>query len=397
MNWADVVIIAIMLIAVQFGVRMGLVRQVALTVSLVVGLIVVGLVQWMLCVHTNTAVNSQFYPAFTWLLAIILLLILGLFFDLGYSAGKQLSIKLKHFGHLQVINQASGALIAGVTVIVLAWFGSSLLSGTPNELVASQVKNSLILNNLKRTFPQAPTLLAQAGNLLDPHAWPSVFAQAEPQVTVPQTNTAPSATVKKAADAVAASVVKVSGKGCGGIVTGSGFVASNNVVVTNAHVVAGIIAPVISDKNGDHGTQVIFFDPKLDLAVLWSSRLAGRPLAITSTVENNNSPAATLGYATGSLKANTATIISNQQALGYDIYNLNTTSRHIYTIAADIEPGDSGGPLINNQAQVTGMVFAKSSSIKNVGYALTADQVEKSVESALASKTTVSTGQCGID
>jgi S1-C subfamily serine protease len=53
------------------------------------------------------------------------------------------------------------------------------------------------------------------------------------------------------------SVVKLEGLGCGGIVDGSGFVYAHELVVTNAHVVAGVKSPKIRTSDDVYNTSVV--------------------------------------------------------------------------------------------------------------------------------------------
>ena len=44
-----------------------------------------------------------------------------------------------------------------------------------------------------------------------------------------------------------------------------------------------------------------------------------------------------------------------------DIYGQDSSPREVYTLAANIQPGNSGGPLLSPEGQVAGVVFARSS------------------------------------
>src|SRR5205807_5087613 len=86
--------------------------------------------------------------------------------------------------------------------------------------------------------------------------------------------------IRAAVLAAAPSTVRVDGYGCGGIQTGTGFVVGSGLVVTNAHVVAGIHSPEVVDRKGPHAATPILFDPALDVALLRTGALTGGPLVL---------------------------------------------------------------------------------------------------------------------
>ncbi|OIQ69408.1 serine proteasec [mine drainage metagenome] len=96
----------------------------------------------------------------------------------------------------------------------------------------------------------------------------------------------------------------------------------------------------------------------------------------------------------GPLRENDAVVLDETTAIGQNIYDQGTVRRHIYEVAATIEPGNSGGPLIGTDGRVIGIVFAKSVSQNNLGYALVWGEVAPQVQASLSSTTPVATGAC---
>lgn len=387
---ADLLLAVLIVLVVQAGVRFGMLRQVCLSGGLLLGFLLAALTQKDLgpLIH-----EGSFY----WLaLLLVSVMIVGLCVDVGWSVGVTLERKLEKWQLLESVNQLCGGVIAGITAVLLLWFASALIGRLPNQVVAAQVQQSRILTIMRQNFPNAPELFVQAGNLLNPHSAPTVFADSEPQININsiQTGHFPQAVLER----VAASVVKVTGQGCGGIVTGTGFVAATDTVVTNAHVVSGLVAPQITTSSGiQFSTQTILFDPLLDIAILHINTLPIKPLPLFTEVVANNTFGQSLGYASGQLGSGPAVVLSNFQAQGYDIYNANATNRLVYALYDDIQPGDSGGPLVNTDGTVIGVIFAKSSSQAHIGYALTMPAVHADIETALASHRVVSNGQCGSE
>jgi S1-C subfamily serine protease len=201
--------------------------------------------------------------------------------------------------------------------------------------------------------------------------------------------------VRAAVAAAGASTVKIEGSGCGGISEGSGFVVAPDLVVTNAHVVAGIKRPFVIDKDGVHRTSTVLFDPKLDVAVLRTQGVKDPPLQLLARPVARGTEAAVLGYPGGGpFQAKPAVVLSEAPAVGRDIYGRGITTRDIYQLRADVRPGNSGGPLVRSDGFVVGVVFARSSLNPDLGFALTSVDVRDRVTQAEARRGTVTTGSC---
>jgi S1-C subfamily serine protease len=191
------------------------------------------------------------------------------------------------------------------------------------------------------------------------------------------------------------SVVKIEGLGCGGIVDGSGFVYSSERIVTNAHVIAGVKNPKITDANGTREAVVVLFDPHNDIAVLRLSRLAGKPLIIDTTDAKSGTSVFALGYpGGGQYDVQPGAIMDQFEAIGQDIYGEHRTVRSVYGIQATIVPGNSGGPVVDTFGHVRGVVFATSTTYNNVGYVITAKQAEAELHTAETAVAAQGTGQC---
>jgi S1-C subfamily serine protease len=112
-------------------------------------------------------------------------------------------------------------------------------------------------------------------------------------------------------------------------------------------------------------------------------------------VAANTTPAAVLGYpGGGSFKIDPAEVLDEFTADGSNIYNQGTTIRDIYEVAANIIPGNSGGPLINSSGDVIGVVFAQSTQYNSVGYALVSSPLVKIIQSTPATSQPVGDGSC---
>lgn len=313
------------------------------------------------------------------------------------ALGEYVGVILK--SHLQVhkINKLDvilGAAAGGLTLILTIWMAAPVLATLPFTGLQSAVRSSHIISELDTKLPAAPNVISGLGHIIDPNGFPQVFSGLEP--TPPANTTLPDlGSLQTAVVNDEASVVKIEGKGCGGTVEGSGFVAANGLVITNAHVVAGVSHPYIVDGNGTHKATAIWFDPNLDLAVLSASNLAGKPLTITTTTASAGTAGAVLGYPGGGpFNVGAAKVIDEFNAIGQDIYGQGNTERAVYEVKANIIPGNSGGPLIAADGSVIGVVFAQSTTYDQVGYALAMQAVLTEFHQAQAQGSPVSTGSC---
>lgn len=387
MNLVDVIIVLFLISAIFRGREVGFVRQLFSAIGFFGGL-------WLgtlLAPHTvglaHTAVSRSLTTLLTTLGSAFLFL----------SLGEYVGILLKSKVTLKRINAVDNFLGAGLAVIsglLGLWLAASILVSMPSPGLQSAIKASGIISSLNRTLPPATTIVANLGHLIDPNGFPQVFNGGEPNpnssVALPNLGE-----LQPAVRADAASVVRVEGQGCGGIVEGSGFVANSGLIATNAHVVAGIRSPYVLDANGTHKASVIWFDPDLDFAVLRVGNLAGKPLTINTAVVSSGTPAAVLGYpGGGSFSAKAAAVLNEFTATGRNIYNEGDTVREIYEVKADVIPGNSGGPLIAKDGSVIGVVFAQSTSYNHIGYALQTSRVVKDLNQAKAQNRAVSTGNC---
>lgn len=313
------------------------------------------------------------------------------------AAGEYIGIRLKQRFAMKRVNtfdDGLGALVGAASLLLSAWLIAAILGSLPFSPLRAALRESHIVGTLDHWLPPAPALIADLGHLIDPHGFPQVFIGSEPRPPA-SVNLPASGNLAAAVSRDQASVVKIEGQGCGGTIDGSGFVVGSNDVATNAHVVAGIQHPYVEDGNGLHRATVIWFDPDLDLAVLRVGHLAGPVLAIDSDQVADGTPAAVLGYPGGGpFTADSAAVLGEITAVGRNIYGRGDTSREVYEIQADVRPGNSGGPLIDQSGAVIGVVFAESETYQHVGYALTSSQVVNAINQAIARDQATGTGQC---
>jgi S1-C subfamily serine protease len=387
MNVIDLLIVLFALSSLARGYRIGLVRQAASTLGFVVGLFLGSQLANLLIGHISGSLNKSLTSLGMVLGVSLILMTAG---EIGGARLKQklLDRRVDHFDGL------FGSAMSIVTLLFGVWLAASILVLGPANGLQQELKSSRIIAALNHTLPPATKILSTLNKLIDPNGFPQVFSGLEPS---PNTSTTlPSlGSFDGVVNASKASVVKVEGAGCGGIVEGSGFIITPNEIATNAHVVAGVSQPKVMDANGIHNTTVMWFDANLDLAVLKVNNLAGKPLTLNANEQSNNTPGVVMGYpGGGNLDAQPASVMDRFTAVGRNIYGRGATSREIYSLQAHVIPGNSGGPLIGADGTVLGIVFATSTAYNNVGYALTGHQVAGELAQAEHSTSVYSTGAC---
>jgi len=383
----DVLIIIFLVSALFRGKEIGFVQQLCSTIGFFGGLLIGAALE----PHTVRLVHSTLSRTF-----VTLATTLGFAF-IFLVVGEYVGLTLKHKVQTKRINSADnflGSLLSATSFLIAIWLGAAILTGLPYPGFQQSIRQSYIISTLTHKLPAAPGIISDFGHLIDPNGFPDVFIGNEPNPP-DKINLPSSSALAAAVNKDKGSVVKIEGQGCGGIVEGSGFVVGNNLVATNAHVVAGINHPYVQDANGTHSAVAIWFDPNLDFAVLRVSNLAGSPLVINSSTAANNTPAAVMGYpGGGGFDAEPASVLDEFTAVGRNIYNSGHTERDVYEIAADIIPGNSGGPLVAEDGTVIGVIFAQSTSYNHVGYALTTAQITSEINHAAAQNQAVNTGSC---
>ena len=316
---------------------------------------------------------------------------------IGYVIGARFGAMAKR-AQLGKVDAGLGALIGAVAAFVAYWLVGSVLVLGPSRAVANELSNSAVLriaNNVSRP----PDLLRYLQQYRDTSGFPQVFVGIPPgggePVKLPSKKSA-----RKATAAAEASTVRIVVPACGGTQLGSGWVAAEDTVVTNAHVVAGGDRVTIEQQEtidaGVTGT-VVLFDDHLDLAVIRVAGLTTKPLPLRTEELNRGAPGATLGYPgarQGQLVAHPAAVQNVFQARGRDIYGRDEVQREVYELRSPVRQGDSGGPFVTPSGDVAGVVFAASTTDGDTGYALTGAEVQDEVREGAKRTLAVATGEC---
>ena len=324
--------------------------------------------------------------------AAVVLMALG--HGLGTMVGRQLRGVVRIRPLRAVDRLVGGALNLVVSALVMSMLAFSVSSlGVP--VVSQQLAESKVIRFIDGLTPTpVKATMAQLRSTVIGNGIPTLIEGLDQGQAVQVPNTS---TNTPALNKAAQSVLRIAGTAyeCGQNQTGSGFVVSEDRVVTNAHVVAGVSQPVVEMPDGGAMPgRVVYFDTKRDLAVLAVDNLPSQPLPLSRDLPGG-SQAAFAGYPHGGpFQSKPATVQDIATVLVPDIYGNNPSPEDIYRLVGDVQPGNSGGPLLTTDGQVAGVIFAKATSDADVGFAITMNDLEPVAGQAPALSAPVSSGQC---
>jgi hypothetical protein len=298
----------------------------------------------------------------------------------------------------QRADDLGGALVSLVAVALVAWLVAVPLASSSLPWLAKSVRNSVVIGGIDGVMPDAARGLTNAlRDTVDTRGFPDVFGGLAPtrvpEVSEPDAALAGSEIVAAAAP----SVVKVYGTApsCSRRIEGSGFVYVGEYVMTNAHVVAGTRSVSIEVGGDRFESQVVAYDPQLDLAALHVPGLAAPALAFADGEAETGSDAIVLGFPLdGPFDAQSARIRDVRNITGPDIYDAAEVTREIYTIRALVRSGNSGGPLIDPDGDVIGVIFAAAADDPNTGFAVTAAEASAVADAGARTTAPADTGSC---
>lgn len=311
---------------------------------------------------------------------------------LGRKIGGLLRLHISH-PVMRIIDRFLGTIgntvVMGFVISLVAFSIASV--GVPG--ITSVLKNSQIVGFTTTLTPESARVwIAQIrADVLDSSELPELeLAEDSPEAA--ESRPEPGGAVEASSE----SSVRITGSAyeCGQSQTGSGFAVTNDRVITNAHVVAGVEAPQVESHDGQLFTgEVVAFDPDVDVAVI-ALPGADLPTVEFGDVLEQGAPAFVLGYPSGGPhQITSAEVQARGPATVANIYDMNPQLRNVYQLSADIREGNSGGALVDEDGTVAGVIFARASEAE-VGYALSLDEISEIVENTPELSEPVSTGHC---
>jgi S1-C subfamily serine protease len=287
----------------------------------------------------------------------------------------------------ETVDGGLGALLSAGIALGIVWLAGAVALQTPDlGSLRKEVQRSSVLRTLNDVLPPSGPILNALARF-DP-----LPAFRGPQADVP----APTARIARvpAVEDAARSVVKVLGTACGLGVEGSGWVTSDGLVVTNAHVVAGEDDTTVQlqGRGPRLPARAVAFDERNDVAVLAVSGLHAPGLRLRDDVPSGTS-AALLGFPlNGPFDVRPARMGQTRTAIADDAYGDGPVTRSISPLRGAVRHGNSGGPLVDEQGRVVGTVFASTVGGGRPGGYAVPNAVVRDV--LAAAKGSVSTGPC---
>lgn len=399
MTGGIVVDLVLLLVLVGYAVGMYRTGLVAGALSLA-GLLGGGLLAlWLLPGLLQQWSATDGRPALTGLALIAGILLAAV---LGQAIGARIGARLRSWVRwrpARTVDSVLGAAGALVVAATLVWFAAGAVHGALPTAATQAVTNSRVLQTIDRAMPAAADrVLADARQTLDERDFPRVFSGLAPEpirpVEPPEAGVARGQGVDSAAD----SVVRVTGTAheCGRGKEGSGWVAAPGRVVTNAHVVAGVDDPSVQvgGTGREYPATTVAFDPQRDVAVLAVPDLETEPLPTGGQLSHGDNVVAAGFPRGGPYELEEGRVRDVIDARGAGIYGNPGVEREVYSVSGELEPGNSGGPLLSPTGQVVGTVFATSMTDESTGYALTLAETRPVVQEAAGATEPVSTGGC---
>lgn len=193
---------------------------------------------------------------------------------------------------------------------------------------------------------------------------------------------------------IAQSVARLAGTACLRPIIASAVVVGEGLLLTVAHAVAGAEDDlrVITPDGAEHGVVVVGFDPERDLALLFAESLDAPVLLLgTAAAEDIGVIASvTSGLDVEMIEYRVRRRVNARSG---NIYREGTVERAALDLEAAITAGVSGAALINGEGAIAGVVYAASTELDSVTYALETSEISAFLESVDV-ETAVDRGRC---
>ncbi|MGW0465384.1 MarP family serine protease [Streptomyces sp. NPDC003027] len=302
----------------------------------------------------------------------------------------------------RALDATGGALVNVVAMLLVAWLLGSALAQTAMPTLGKEVRSSKVLLGVERVMPdQASAWFSDFTSTLAQNGFPQVFS---PFANEPITEVRPPDPALAGSPVAARaqrSIVKVVGTAtsCGKVLEGTGFVFADRRVMTNAHVVGGVDEPTvqIGGEGRLYDAKVVLYDWQRDIAVLDVPDLDAVPLRFTDQDARSGDSAIVAGFPeNGSYDVRSARVRGRINANGPDIYHHGQVRRDVYSLYATVRQGNSGGPLLTENGEVSGVIFARSLDDPNTGYALTVDEIRDDIAQGRTANQQVDSRGCAL-
>jgi uncharacterized membrane protein required for colicin V production len=373
-QWLDIAVLAVAFIAAISGWRSGAVGSLFSFVGVLLG----AMAGVLLAPHIVSHIAAPRAKLFTALFLILALVVVGEVAGVVLGRAVRSAIRSRT---VRTLDSVIGVGVQLIVVLTAAWLLATPLTQSKDQPeLASAVKGSRVLAQVNEVAPAwLKTVPKRLSALLNTSGLPAVLEPFSRTPVIPVASPDPALANNPVVTATAPSVVKVRSlaPSCQKVLEGTGFVISPDRVMTNAHVVAGSNSVTVYASGNPFDATVVSYDPSVDIAILSVPNLPPPPLAFTETEAKTGANVVVLGYpGGGNFTATPARIREAIKLSGPDIYRDPTpVTRDVYTIRANVEQGNSGGPLIDLNGHVLGVVFGAAVDDADTGFVLTASEV----------------------
>ena len=385
-NWVDVAVLAGVVLVAIAGWRAGVISTAAAFAGFIGGAL---LGAWLVPQFLSGTELPALVDAAATLGGMLFLGVVGQ--SVLGAAGRALRDAVD-FQPIRLIDRASGMVVSAVAFLLSAWLLLSVAAQLPDGTAADQVRAS-------RSYPLLERVLAGPGGALlddarallatlelpslpyDPTTLPPVADPGDVQLTEAVTRTAQ------------ASVLRVSATSsrCSTSTLGSSVVVAPERVITNAHVGTG--AGRVSVQGSDGRTRpahLVYLDPATDLAVLYVPGLNARAPAWVDQPKRG-AEAAVVGYPGGGRLTMRGARVRGLASIAAES---GAGLREVVVIQGLVQPGNSGGPLLDLDGDVLGLVFANSSVDERTGFALSPSEVAPVIDATRRASEPIASGAC---
>lgn len=385
MNGLDLVILGLAAAAAVGGYRLGFVTRMTSWLGMVIGIVIASV--WLPSVIGR--LDRDIERADLLFVAAAMVVGGGLLGQaVGLFVGSRLHLAIP-VGRARQVDAGVGAVAGVLGVAVVAWLLVPAMADVPGW-PARQARGSTVLRATFEVLPDVPDTTRSLRSLLG-DGYPAVFDTLRP---TPELGPPPASGGLSQAltDTVTASTVLVAGEACDQVQEGSGFVVGENLVATNAHVVAGESTTEVRSSDGArHAGRVVAFDPDRDVAIIRVDGLDRPALPLGDATEGDQG--AVFGHPGGGpLRLAPYAVGERIVASGADIYDEDGVEREVLVLASALRPGDSGSALVSPAGEVVGLAFAIAPDRPGVAYALSTAELRAVLD--LAGNETVSAGAC---
>ncbi|MGB9224167.1 acid resistance serine protease MarP [Mycobacterium sp.] len=373
-QWLDIAVLAVAFIAAISGWRSGALGSVLSFAGVLLGAIA-GV---LLAPHIVSHIAAPRAKLFAALFLILALVVVGEV--AGVVLGRAVRGAIRNL-QIRLIDSVIGVAVQLLVVLTAAWLLATPLTQSKDQPeLAAAVRGSRVLAEVNDVAPAwLKTVPRRLSALLNTSGLPAVLEPFSRTPVIPVASPDPALANNPVIAAVQPSVVKVRSlaPSCQKVLEGSGFVISPDRVMTNAHVVAGSSSVQVYASGKPFDATVVSYDSSVDIAILAVPNLPAGPLSFAEDQAKTGLDVVVLGYpGGGNFTATPARIREAIKLSGPDIYrDPQPVTRDVYTIRANVEQGNSGGPLIDMNGHVLGVVFGAAVDDPETGFVLTAGEV----------------------